>query len=552
MKYWLPIICIGSITFYCQADDATLNSTIKAVTVYADRAEITRQAHIALPAGQHLLRFKNLPAALNTNTIQLNVKGTTPAVILDVTTQQYTPVKDANNRLHEIEQQIQAINHELTLIHGKQSILTNQSALIKDMQEAFLTTPQEGSRPTAQEIKHVIDTTKIQLTQLMTELRALKQQKEILKTQLWVLQEQRTPMLTQSQPQVKDVVVQLKLAQAGSVDLDLNYTTPGASWRPSYDARFNTQDRKLSLNYQGIITQNTGEDWLDVKLTLSTAKPYLGGAVPTLTSWQIDESKPVVAVQPAYYDSARDQIYQEKQELKKATYVTSAAMAPTSPPVNMVVRTKEAVVDMGTTSASFVIEQTTSLNSGAGQQKVAITTLNLPSKLRYITVPRLQSIAYLQADTQNISNYPLIGGQLNIFMDNRFITSGQLNTTMPKEAFKLSLGADEAIAITYKQLSRFTENTGFTSSSEKITYEYLMTVQNNKTTTEFIDILDHIPISQNEKIKVVLLSPTPKDAQMDSSGHLTWKWQLAPGAKRETTLKFSVEYPVDTKVIGLH
>lgn len=134
-------------------------------------------------------------------------------------------------------------------------------------------------------------------------------------------------------------------------------------------------------------------------------------------------------------------------------------------------------------------------------------------------------------------------------MDGRFIATGQLKTTMPNEQFKVDLGADEAIKVTYKQLKRFTEKTGFTNSGERITYNYLITVQNNKNKDVKVDIKDHIPMSQNEKIKVKLLSP--KNISPDKEGKLNWQITLKPMEKQEIPVNFTIDYPVDTQVIGL-
>lgn len=547
MKSWLSIICIGTLVIYCQAEEKALSSAIKQVTVYADRAAVTRHAEVQLPAGQHELRFENLPVLLDNNSLQINAEGTTPTTILDVTAKQEQRITNANVRIQEINNKIQAITDEINALADKTALLDNQADFIKQMQMGVLAPSKDASRPSAQEIKNIMQFSKDNLANIFASQRLLAKQKNELEKQLQVLQSELAPIQQQQNSQVKNIVIRVNLEQAGKVNLDLTYVTYGAYWYPNYDARFNTKDRKVSLDYLGVISQQTGEDWKNVKLTLSTAKPSLGGNPPLLTNWIIDEYKPPVAAQAAYRDApitampapdlaattdAADYLAKDLRQKNKASVQT-------------------ATVDMGATSASFNIEKEASLMSDNSQRKVTITRIDLPSKLHYMITPRLAETAYLQAESNNSSDYPLIGGKLNIFMDNRFIASSDLKTTMPKEDFKLDLGADESINVQFKRLQRFTEKTGFTNSSQRITYEYLITVQNNKKTAESINIIDHIPVSENDKIKINLLSPNAKDIKQDKDGKLTWNWTLNAGQKREATLKFSIEYPINMQVIGI-
>lgn len=542
MNRWITMIGLATLSLYSQAETKNLSSTIKAVTLYGDRAAITRQAEVSLPAGQHELIFADLPNALDTHSVQVNAEATAPTTILDVTTAPSYKLENTNPRLQKIDEQIKALQNELTLLADKNTILNNQLDFINKTQNVMLAPSKDAARPTASELKSLMQLSQEKLSQVLTQQREVIKQRSDLQKQLSALQDERYPLQRNQGLAVKNVTVRVNLAQAANIKLDLTYMSPGASWHPTYDARFDSKDKKLTLNYLGVISQRTGEDWHHVKLTLSTAKPSLGGKVPSLTSWNIDEYKPVATATAA---NLVDNLNQ-----RSAAPMTIAELAPA--PITAVQQL--ATVDLGTTSASFHIAKPTTLISGRNQQKVTITTIQLTSELTYLTVPRLAEVAYLQAKSTNHSDFPLIAGSLNIFMDNRFITTSQLKTTLPKQELNLELGGDEAISVKFKQIRRFKEKTGFTSSNEKVTYEYLITVQNNKATDETIKMMDHFPVSQDDKITVKLLSPSPrsdKNFKQDKDGKLTWDWTLKAGEKRETTVSFAVEYPINTKIVGL-
>ena len=169
----------------------------------------------------------------------------------------------------------------------------------------------------------------------------------------------------------------------------------------------------------------------------------------------------------------------------------------------------------------------------------------------YLTVPKRQAAAFLTSKVVNISDFPLLAGAMNVFLDGTFVATSGLRTVMSGEKFDLALGVDDGIAIKHKRVQKFTEDTGLTNSGKRITYEYLLTIQNNKKTAERVIVVDQVPLTRNEKIVVKLLAPDAKDVKPTDEGSLKWSRDLKPGEKRELTVKFAIEYDKDTNVSGL-
>ena len=184
-------------------------------------------------------------------------------------------------------------------------------------------------------------------------------------------------------------------------------------------------------------------------------------------------------------------------------------------------------------------------------QKVPVTSARLNAITEYATTPKLQTTAFLSAQVINTTEFPLLSGQMNVFLNGTFVATSRLDTTMPKEKFELALGADEGISVKHKRLNKFTEETGMFSKDNKITYEYLLTIQNNKQTAERIIVTDQVPVSRNEKIGVKVQTPPVNELKPTEEGELKWTLNLKPAEKRELKIKFTVEYPEDVKVTGL-
>jgi uncharacterized protein (TIGR02231 family) len=232
-------------------------------------------------------------------------------------------------------------------------------------------------------------------------------------------------------------------------------------------------------------------------------------------------------------------------------FTTNAAGALADAPEERDAEMARATIEAGATSASFKIGVAATIPSDNSAQKVPVTSARLTTQPEYATVPKQLTTAYLTAKVFNNSEFPLLAGPMNVFLDGTFVATSQLGTVMAGEKFDLALGADEGISVKHKRVQKFTEETGLMSKSTRITYEYLLTIQNNKRTTERVVVTDQVPVSRNELIIVKVLAPDAKTAAPDAEGLLKWTLDLKPAEKRELTVKFTVEYPNGTNVTGL-
>jgi len=531
---------------------APVDSRISAVTVYQDRAVVTRTATVQLTGGTAELVFANLPQTLNEQSLQVSGKGTAQATILDVSAKQtfvdYTP----NVRVKELEDQLRALAKQTRGINDHATLLNATSATLDRMEAALFAPPtKDVPRPDLNQFTASLAYLNEQKAKLTTDRSALDEQREDLQNKITTVQNQLNELRGAGGKAFKTVTVRVAAAQAGSLDVLLAYTVPGASWVPSYDARVMSAERIVQLDYFGLVRQGTGEDWKDVALTLSTARPSMGGAAPVLNVWNLDlwvaqpmldmvrREKAMKMNAPAAGGAVNMQSltsnadgYVTASELKDASFAT-------------------ATIEAGATSASFKIAVSSTVASDNSPQKVPITSASLKAAPEYLTVPKRQAAAYLTSKVVNSSDFPLLAGAMNVFLDGTFVATSGLRTVMSGEKFDLALGVDDGIAIKHKRVTKFTEDTGLTNSGKRITYEYLITVQNNKKTAERVIVADQVPLSRNEKIVVKLLSPDAKDVKPTDEGTLKWSLDLKPGEKRELTVKFTVEFDNGVNVAGL-
>lgn len=530
---------------------APVESRISAVTVYTDRAVVTRTATANLTPGQTELVFERLPEALWEQSLQVSGRGTAQATILDVSARRTFVDFTPNERAAELEQQLRAAQAEQRQLADERAVLdTQRQATVQYLNGAVSPGGKDIDRPKLEDVRAALAFGRQQLAEFAAATQQLDTRAEDVQRKIAALEAQLNELRGGRGRAYKTVVVRVAATQAGSLDLTLAYTVGGAQWQPSYDARVASSERAVALGYFGVVRQNTGEDWPEVALTLSTARPALGGAAPELSPWQVDQRREdVVTLSP--FEVSREG---RSQRVKAAMAAPAPAAMEAKAYVSDEIRSADlavAAIEAGATSASFKIATPTTIPSDGSARKVPITTARLEAAPEYATTPKLQTTAFLTTKVTNNTDFPLLAGAMNVFLDGTFVATSQLKTVMPAEKFDLALGADEGIAVKHRRVQRFTENTGLTNSGRRLTYEYLLTIQNNKPAAARIVVSDQIPLSRHEKIVVRQVAPTERELKPDNEGKLKWTLDLKPGEKRELTVKFTVEHPADLDVTGL-
>nr|WP_041653697.1 mucoidy inhibitor MuiA family protein [Achromobacter xylosoxidans] len=533
---------------------AGLASSIGSVTVYQDRAVVTRAASSELAAGEHELVLEKLPASLQENSLQVSAKSTGQATLLDVKVRDAYQADTANERVKQLEEQVRKLQGQQALLDDEAAVLDNQRELVLMMQRGATEPAKDGARLTLDELKAIQSLSADSLARALAGLRRVAEQKEALERELTALQNQLGQLQNSLNRRTKTVTLRVNLARAGKLDLNVSYAVAGARWTPAYDARLRPADRSVDLGYFGVIRQNTGEDWNNVKLTLSTARPSLGGGAPALQPWIVDVAAPPPPPRPRPSPAPVAAMQQAEAQAKMSRQRVQSFEDAGAPAVEIVPEPLEqatAQVQAEATSASFQIKNPATLLSDNSSQRVAIATAKLPATLQYQSTPALREAMFLTAHASNNTDFPFLAGSLNTFLDDAFVAASAMKAVMPGEKLELALGADEGISIKRQLVNRYTESTGFSGSGKRVTYEYKITVKNNKATKEQVSFKDRLPISRNEKIVVKLLSPADREIKREEDGKLVWDWEMEPGKSRETVLKFSVDYPGDIDVSGI-
>ncbi|MCK5519211.1 MAG: mucoidy inhibitor MuiA family protein, partial [Alphaproteobacteria bacterium] len=263
-------------------------SHLKAVTVYTNRAMLTRQATVDVPAGAHTIIFNNLSISLLQDSLRAKGKAVTDVKFGAVSSkiihgdELVAPrEKELNDQLEAAQDKQRSISFEKQALSFKKTFLntlSKQGALRSQENIAEINLKPEQWTAAAQalytDMSDVLKSQNIQGIALRDLNRRIRKIREELR------------QLQTGQRNTYQVMIPVEASAATKLTVNLSYQLPKATWTPLYDARLDTGKGTLELVQYGSVSQNSGEDWSNVELTLSTAQPQRGAGLPDLrTKW---------------------------------------------------------------------------------------------------------------------------------------------------------------------------------------------------------------------------------------------------------------------------
>jgi len=340
-----------------------------------------------------------------------------------------------------------------------------------------------------------------------------------------------------------DVIVKLSSKTAQNVQLNLEYITGNARWYPLYDIRTKDQGKEVQVAYKAQVVQETGLNWDNVKLKLSTTNPSIDGTKPTLNKWDL------VFYEPVYY---------KKDSKKKAAFSTGSVERAyedsTAPIMSADMAESESSADYTRVIetalfAEFDIALPYTIESNPTGQLVDVQNYNLPVSFRHGAVPKLSTSAYLLADITGWESLALLPGTAQLYYQNNFVGESYLDPINFKDTLSLSLGADPKVLIEREQVKDFSSKK-LIGTNKKEEYAYRIKIRNTKKENVSIRVEDQIPVSGNSQIEVELIDANGGKVETET-GKITWDLNLAPNETKELVFKYSVKYPKGKVVQGL-
>ncbi|NEU71291.1 mucoidy inhibitor MuiA family protein [Hassallia byssoidea VB512170] len=529
-----------------------VDTQIKAVTVYADKALVSRRGIVSLTGQERSLVITALPM-IETESVRVSGNGSVAVRLLGVSSDRIFTTEPVAERVAQYHRQIQQIEAEKRNLQAQVDAFALQSSFIAGLREKTEDPFAQSLARKNLSLSETLDFLNFlgsQYSEYAIASGECKSQQQELDKQLQVLYASLQKIQTPLPKESVSLIVAIEPVGAGEFELEVSYLVNSASWNPLYDLRVSSTSDTVHLGYLAEITQNTGEDWINVDITCSTAKPGLGTLPPKLQPWYIDVPHPAaqlmttrrvrqrpmsIPAAPMAIAGAAEDSYNESDETEETLIAAETVVAEVSKQGSVV---------------TFKLSVGGNIPSDGSPHKTTIFNDDYPCNFDYIAMPRLVSFAYLQANVKNsVNGATLLPGKANIFRDNIFVGTTQLDNIVAGQEFKLNLGIEENLKIVRELVERQVDKK-LIGNQRRITYSYRLIITNLLNSEVNLKLTEQLPVSRNEQIKVRLIRSNPQ-IQLGEMGILEWLLTLAPEERREVYYQFTVEHPPELTVVGL-
>jgi uncharacterized protein (TIGR02231 family) len=522
-------------------------ATISAVTVYQDRAQVTRSVTVPLKPGSQIIAVEGLPVLLQDDSVRVDGKGTARATITGIEVKRSFLSQTADKRVKEIEAELKQLERKLGGLDARKAGLLAQKGFVDSIKVAWgerISQQLAIGKPTTGELNEAMGFVGSNTVKVEDQQRDIEQEKQAIKEQMDALKRKKQEATGSYRKESKTVEVAVETTKEGKLTLDLSGVVNQATWEPSYDVRLAQDGISAELTYRAQVRQQTGEDWNNVPLTLSTARPASGGAPPTLYPWRISFYRPMPMAMPA---AAPMRSYKKAAKAMMADNFAESAVEPEEAPAPAAFQTAQAAAEG--TSIAFKIPKPVDIPSDNTRHSTVIALEKLPVSTEYGTVPKLSPVAYLTAELVNNAGWPLLPGTVKIFSGNTFVGSADMKQVASGEKFTLPFGSDDQITVKREELKQHKEAGLF--GKNRMGYRSTITVTNFRKEAQTISVKDQLPLAGDSEIKISLEEATLQPTEKKDDGTLIWKMKLAAGEKKVFSYEIVVEYPKDREVTGL-
>ncbi len=539
-----------------ESDAQALTSKVTRVTVYSDRARVTRQATVDVPAEPTVFAFRSLPGWVDDGSVQVSAS---PATIVDVRVDRRFLARATDVSWREIEDEHEALAARLAAMRDELAILDAEKQQIEGMKAFSLAKITQDT---------VIGNVNVQsygdVLRFITEsLRATANARRKAQAQFdWLTAEVDASLrrLEDARGLMKleetTVLVTLQAGAPTPVTVELTYMLPGVTWEPMHELRASTTDGKnVEVISFAAVTQTSGEDWGGAELSFSTQSTTQSVRIPELEALTLGDTHTATRIltsQLTSFTRAQAAFDGQSQLWNKVHQGSSAERARANfeqvYQSNMeylqlvqgrTVSIFEALEKRGTTG-HFKAQRAQSVRGDGHPVRLLIGRNVLGSTQQIVAAPEQSLNAARTLAMTNSTDQAFLPGKVALYQDGSFLGMTDMDFIAKGERFSLFLSVADHLKLSH-QLDK-KRSTLVRRTRNQMQVVFVVTVENLAAEETSFTLADRIPVSENKDIKIDKVSIAPS-TRPDSQGILHWELTLKPGEKREFRIGYQVEYP---------
>ena len=542
-------MCILVMTSLALAEEA-VPSRIKNVTLFSGQALIQREAFVRINKGLQEFFVEVEAFRIDRDSVSAKVFGA--GEIFSVQFKEIHVKESPREDIKILEQEREKLKRIKRTLTDEKDVLDKKELFLRSLitfSQTQVPRDVKTSFPKIEDLEKTLTFLSSQLQAINTQKQNLDSKTENIDKEIKVLERKLNSLRGPAKKTKKIIAVLFKSMKEQKIKIEATYVTRRAQWTPLYKVSVPLALREVDLAMFSKIQQRTGENWKNVALTISNVIPLQGTALPSPNTWMLDvqryrakksktlgraamdKAAPTMSVQESKEEADFEQVPEEE-----ATFAYA--------------RRKELPL-----SFEYKIPQILDIESRNKETILPLFGRKLQGEFFYYAVPGKSHLTFLVCQAR--ADKELLSGPLNVYFGGRFIGKTFLSEKKPGEAFHLNLGADREVKVKREKIKDKIKETFFGQLERNTIVRemaFKMTLENLKDKPVKLKVLDTIPVSRTDKVKVkdVTINPVPSEKNyQDREGVLLWEYQLKPEEKKEITIEFVVTYPKNLPVQGL-
>lgn len=544
------------------AADVSVTSKVAEVTVYPDAATVSRVIEFEAVKGETTLIAKDFPLGLDPASLRVKGSAEGGAIEIGSVDAKMVPV-EAKQPDAEFLAKLEELNDQKAAVQGEQSALQTKKSMIERIaRSADMTGAKTDDKvvdPGA--LRSVWNAVGEDLAQINEAIRQQSVKLRAIDKEIARLTAERNRPLTATNQQM-EVRVALTASDAAKGAVTVSYKVNAARWTPLYDARLDTQKNELEIVRQAEISQQTGEDWTDAELTVSTALANAGAQAPRLGAMVLtfDENRLIEGLSSGKPDgnaTTRRQWQDAEEQLAVGNRMSgreAAAPVQDAPGVPPVLKSeplvqRHAQLDTGGFQSSWKVPGRNTIPSGPATRLLRLASSKLSPKIVARAVPSLQQTAFLEAAFDHGEDTPLFPGRVSVYRDGLYTGDVLMPLATKTEPVRLGFGADDRIRVERVPTRKIENDSAkYLRSSRE---EYKISLRNGGSTAISVTVEEATPVTENTDIKVEMLPVTTQGFTKnddDRRGVLSWTVELEPAATKTIMVGYKIVWPTSREI----
>ncbi len=530
-------------------------AALKEATIYTSGVQLRSELSYNAVKGLNEIIIEGISPSIDPQTIQVSASG--KVIILDSKYGLFYPTNASPNNNSEtiqLKNSIRLLNDSIEAIGYELRNLDESIVVYKEakniLQSNGLVKNKGKVNDSIQLLKEIIEFYAEKMNKINRKVLDLSKQKNKSNKALSKMNQRlnrlneklrKLGQAGEKQDPIPRITISLIAESTTNGEINLSYLAKNAGWIPLYDIRSKSAEGKIFMNYKAQVHQNTGLDWKNIKLNISTNNPYANKTKPELNPWYIS------------YMTYRNDLKERENKIYELTTVPSRAIKNMGYSYISEDTEAEAIdaneftsITHQLTAAEFKIDLPYNITSNGEKHMVLIQKSALETNFKYYAVPKLDASVYLVAEMLKVDQLQLIPAKANIFFDGSYIGETFIDPTTMNDTLYLSLGKDPNIAISRKLISSKCKEKTIGDKIEKY-LAYSIEIKNMKSTQVEVVIQDQIPITTNEDIVIDKIN-AGKGKLKQRTGLIEWKTILKPTNQKTYNFEYRIKFDKDKQI----